>query len=381
MQGLSLSHRFLRHTALALTLVFAGVAMMPVDADAASNKKTDVRKKGSPKKAPPKNKTHRKQAPAYTGGPKASIYINAETGEVLAESGAAKSIEPASLTKEMTAIVVFDALKAKKLSLNDTLPLAAAPGPEADGAVTLRRKTGTTPGTPLSVHTLLAATAVASAADATVTLAKAVCGDEDCFTDLMNKKAREILGIRPGEHSSTHYVNSHGMPGNRTTAKDIAKIHQYMIETYPRESRYFSLTSYEIRGRTYPGHNALLVSYKCRNSLGLPYKCMEASKTGFFRKAGFGIVGSAAWNGYRVIGVEMGHASAAGRNRKMQDGLDRSFQQLEQSHAPKTASQPWHFPSIGKQPPMEPEPEPELLENSSLNTPANTAAVRPGPSP
>ncbi|MBI2234013.1 MAG: D-alanyl-D-alanine carboxypeptidase [Micavibrio aeruginosavorus] len=350
MQGLSLSHRFLRHAALALTLVFTGVAMMPVDADAASNKKTDVRKKGSPKKAP-SQKAQRKKAPAYEGGPKAWIYVNAETGEILAESGAAKSIEPASLTKEMTAIVVFEAIRAKKLSLNDTLPLAAAPGPEADGAVTLRRKTGTTPGTPLSIHTLLAATAVASAADATVTLAKAVCGNEDCFTDLMNKKVREILGVRPGERSSTHYVNSHGMPGNRTTAKDLAKIHQYMIETYPRESRYFSLTSYEINGRTYPGHNALLVDYKCRNSLGLPYKCMEASKTGFFRKAGFGIVGSAAWNGYRG------------------------------SHAPKTASQPWHFPSMGKEPPMEPEPEPELPENSRLNTPANTAAAGPGPRP
>lgn len=374
MQGLRLSHRFLRHAALALTLVFTGAAMMPVAAEAAS-RKTDVRKKGSPKKAP------RRNAPAYQGGPKASIYINAETGEILAESGATKSIEPASLTKEMTAIVVFDALKAKKLSLNDTLPLAAAPGPEADGAVTLRRKTGTTPGTPLSVHTLLAATAVASAADATVTLAKAVCGDEDCFTDLMNEKAREILGVRPGERSSTHYVNSHGMPGNRTTAQDIARIHRYMIETYPQESRYFSLTSYEINGRTYPGHNALLVDYKCKNALGLPYKCMEASKTGFFRKAGFGIVGSAAWNGYRVIGVEMGHPSAAGRNRKMQDGLDRSFQQLERSHAPKTASQPWHFPSMGKQPPIEPEPEPELPENSRLTVPVNTAAAGPGPRP
>jgi D-alanyl-D-alanine carboxypeptidase len=159
------------------------------------------------------------------------------------------------------------------------------------------------------------------------------------------------------------------MPGNRSTAYDLAKIHQYMIKNYPRESHYFAKTSYTVNGRKYPGHNRLLVDYECENALGLRYRCLEASKTGYFAKAGFGIVGSAAWNGYRVIGVELGHASAAGRNRKFQDGLDRSLKELERDGVPKTASQPWHFPPFGPRPPVEQEPDPDPAPEENPDSP------------
>jgi len=344
----SLSAGIFRGTALALTLVFAAAVSAPGDAEAAHKKSHVSQKK---KKSPQRQQ-------AYQGGIRASIYINAETGEVLAQSNANHQIEPASLTKEMTAIIVFDAIRQRRLRLRDTLPLADATRVANQGAVTLRHKTGLAPGTPVSVDTLLAATAVASAADATITLAKGVCGGEECFTDLMNEKVRKILNLRDGDRSSTYFNNSHGMPGNRTTAHDLARIHQYMIRNYPQESRYFALTSYKINGRSYPGHNRLLVDYTCRNALGLPYKCLEASKTGYFRAAGFGIVGSAAWNGYRIIGVEMGHPSAAQRNNTLAEGLDAGFQTLERSGAPKTASTPWHFPDVLPKPDVEPEPVP-----------------------
>lgn len=361
-----LSNGLFRNATLALALVFAATAaVIPVEAEAAPRSASQKKKQKKPQASP------KKRGGGYQGGPKAWIYINAETGAVLAQSDATKEIEPASLTKEMTAIVVFDALRQKKLRLGDMLPLAAAAQAAGQGAVTLQGKTGLRPGALLSVDTLLAATAVASAADATVTLARGVCGDEDCFTDLMNKKVRQILNVKDGERSSTYFSNSHGMPGNRTTAQDLAKIHLYMIKTYPKESRYFAMTSYKINGRDYPGHNRLLVEYECKNRLHMLYKCLEASKTGFFRAAGFGIVGSASWNGYRIIGVQMGHASSAQRNQALVNGLDLHFKNLEQSGAPKSSSARWHLPSLGDNPPVEPEPDPEHLpEEQQSRAPA-----------
>lgn len=335
---------------ISLAVLFAGASLVPDDAEAA-------------RKARPAKAKKAKPAP-YGGGPRATIYMNAETGEILGQHDPDKTIEPASLTKEVTAMVVFDALRSGKLKPGTTLPLASVPALEGAGAVTLRksalRKKAPIPaGTPLTVDTLLSATAVLSAADATVTLARGICGNEQCFTDMMNDKVRDILKVPAGQKSSTVFANSHGMPGNRSTARDLAEIHRYMISTYPKEARYFAKTDFSVRGVTYSGHNALLVDYECRNSLNLAYRCLEASKTGFFRAAGFGIVGSAAWNGYRVIGVEMGYTSAGARNQKLREGLDSALKKLDASGAPKTATQPWHFPSIGPRPNVDPEPGPE----------------------
>lgn len=355
----SLSAGFFRSAALALTLVFATTAGFgPVDAEAAQ------RGRSHQKKSPPK----KKRAPLQQTDSRAFIYINAETGEVLAASAPDKQIEPASLAKEVTAMVVFDALRSGKLSLKQKLPLASAGAAERRGPVLLRTKAGLGIGTRLSVDTLLQATAVASAADATVTLAKGVCDDDGgCFTALMNSKVRQILQVPEGARSSTYFVNSHGMHGNRTTARDLAKIHQYMIKTYPRESRYFGMTSYKVNGRAYPGHNGVLVDYECLNTFGLPYKCLDASKTGFLQVSGYCIVGSAVWNGYHIIGVEMGHKTAAARNRILQEGLDRHFRTLEKNGAPKMTPKPWHFPSILPKPPVEVEPQlaPEPEEDES----------------
>lgn len=369
-----LSGAVFRNAALSLVLAFSGASAAPADIPAATNDFTSASSQNFAHAKTPKRRGKAPRAPGpYQGGPKAWLYMNAETGDVLDQFNATREIEPASLAKEMTAIVVFDALRSNKLRAQQRLPLADAGAVERQGAVTLRRKTGIAVGTFLSVDSLLAATAVASAADATITLAKGVCGDEACFTELMNQKVREILAVQEGARSSTYFTNSHGMPGNRTTALDLAKIHRYMIKNYPNESKYFSQTSYTIQGRDYPGHNKLLIEYECKNRLHIPYKCMEVSKTGFFRAAGFGIVGSASWNGYRVIGVQMGHVSSAQRNAALANGLDLHFRQLEQSGAPKTPSARWHFPSLPSNPPVEPEPDPTPDEEIS-----RAPAVLPG---
>ncbi len=342
-----LSREFFRNAGMALVLVFAAsAAMIPAEADAGQKKKPVAAQKASPKASPKKasgNGAKKKQAPKIL---RAYLYMNAETGDVLEEFNARMPLEPASLTKEVTAMVVFDALRSGQLRLDQRLPLASAGAVERRAPVLLRNRAGLALGAQLSVDELLQATAVASAADATVTLAKGICGSEACFVSLMNRKVREILGVPPDGKSTTIFTNSHGMPGNRSTAFDLARIHRHMIREYPDESRYFGATSYSVNGQSRPGHNAPLAEYTCESSVGLSYKCLERSKTGFIGASGSCIVGDAIWNGYHVIGIEMGHGSAVSRNRVFQQGLDRNFRLLEAANAPKTAPRPSRFPPL-----------------------------------
>jgi D-alanyl-D-alanine carboxypeptidase len=339
------SSRFSTLVAGSLCLILAGVAAGYPDMAEAKAKKPHAVKVRKKAPAKPARKT-------YDGGPKAMVVLNANTGEILYQDRSHERRQPASMTKMVTAMVVFDALRAGKLKLTDKLPLAGTKG--LNGPVTLVKGTGgrVHPGSLLSVDTLLAATAVKSAADATNTLAEGVCGNVDCFVDLMNKKAAEILGGT----KTTHFANPHGMPDpdQYSTAYDLAKIIQYMRNNYPEESRYFGMTSYEVNGKSYPGHNDLLVDYTCTNAVGLPYRCMMLSKTGWFLAAGSGGAYQAAGYGYEVTAVSLGNKSAAERDQKVRYYLDWAFKTLQASNAPKI-KQHWHFPNF-KNVPVEKEP-------------------------
>lgn len=292
------------------------------------------------------------KAPARPPFPTASVAINGETGEILACDQCHELRAPASLAKLVTAMVGFDAVNAGKFKLTDSFALASATRVSAQGAVTLAAR-GVPAGTMVTVDNLFSAIAVTSAADATYTLSTAVCGTETCIVDLMNAKVDAILN---DPMAKTNFTNPHGMPGKGqiTTAYEMAMIMRYMMKNYPGQWHYFGQTSYTVGKVKFYGHNRLLVDYKCDNALKLPYNCMEAGKTGFFRNpgkdqgppAGFSIAGSAAWNGYRVVAVRMGDTTAAIRNGNLRRLFDNGFRKLETSGAPKTVPMPLHFPNL-----------------------------------
>lgn len=367
------SHYMAGFLCLAFTL-----AGMPFEAEATTQKPRPAatQAKSPPKQAPkPKPKPRRskapaaaKAAPAAPGFPKASVVLNGETGEILSCDKCHELRAPASLAKLVTAMVGFDALKAGKFALNDRFALATATGAGANGAVTLASK-GITAGTMVTIDNLFSAIAVTSAADATYTMSTAVCGTETCIVDLMNAKVDAILN---DPKAKTNFSNPHGMPGKGqiTTAYEMAVIMQYMMKNYPEQWHYFGQTSYSVGKATLRGHNRLLVDYKCNNALKLPYNCMEAGKTGFFRNpgrdqgpaAGFSIAGSAAWNGYRVIAVRMGDHTAAIRNENLRQLFDSGFTRLEANKAPKTLRMPLHFPALFPDK-VEPEGEQTHIQN------------------
>lgn len=297
----------------------------------------------------PANRTAPPRRPPF---PTASVAINGETGEILICDDCHELRAPASLAKLVAAMVGFDAVNAGKFKLTDRFALANASRVSAQGAVTLATR-GISTGTMVTVDNLFSAIAVTSAADATYTLSIAVCGTENCIVDLMNDKVDTILN---DPMAKTNFSNPHGMPGKGqiTTAYEMALIMQYMMKNYPDQWHYFGQTSYTIGQTRFNGHNRLLVNYKCDNALKLPYNCMEAGKTGFFRNAGkdqgppagFSIAGSAAWNGYRVVAVRMGDTTADIRNGNLRQLFDTGFRRLESSNAPKTVLMPLHFPNL-----------------------------------
>jgi D-alanyl-D-alanine carboxypeptidase (penicillin-binding protein 5/6) len=373
---------FLKPVAIGLCAAFALTA---IPAEARSHSHGKQAAAATSKKAAPK--------PAGDGAAqkprgrdlRSSASINAETGEILecnpAPEGCFDKRAPASTTKLMTAMIVFDALRSGKLHLQDRhplVPIGASADDGGQGAVALQRKTlkagkktifAVPVGTQLTVDTLLSAVAVSSAADATMTLSTAICGTSDCIVDLMNQKLAVIFKDNPhGLH--TNFANAHGMPNRDqyTAAYDQAVIGAYLGNNYYKEATtYFSQTSYEANGYNFPGHNRMLVNYTCTNSAFLPYKCMEFGKTGFFRTpepgglpAMFCITAVAARNGYRVSGSTLGYPSDAARNTEEARVLNSAFTQLERRHAPtlpKGRPMPLHFPSLTPDPTVEPEPD------------------------
>lgn len=364
MTMLSGSQTFLKATALTLSMAFAAVAA-PVEAAANQVHKSYTVKKHA---------FGAKPIPAGTvkhaiGEAKYAITINGETGDDIECKNCEEVRPPASLTKLVTALVVFDAIRAGKLKYSDRLPLIKATEIGDEGALTLQKGGGQGKsyrppipvGTLLTVQELLSATSTLSAADAAGTLAVKVAGSEQAFVDLMNQKVATIFAAilkddPKGLH--THFANTSGMADadNYTNAKQMAEIVRYMIKYYPDESAYFAQKQFPIAGHVFDGHNPLLFSYKRRNALGFPYEAIEMGKTGLFRNpkpgqgppAGSCFAGSAVWKNYRVIVVALGEANGGIRDTKVTQLLDSAFEQLESKKIPGTEAKrvPLHVPSL-----------------------------------
>ena len=246
---------------------------------------------------------------APSTGAKSFIIQDFESGRVLAEKNADQPVEPASITKLMTAYVVFNELQAGNIALGDM--------------VTISEKAWRTPGSRMfvevnkqvSVEDLLQGMIVQSGNDATMALAEHIAGSEETFAALMNRHAEEI-GM-----TGSHFINTTGLPDENhyMTAKDIALLATLLIEKYQEYYHWYSQKEFTFNEITQYNRNKLL--WRDESVDGL--------KTGFTDSAGYCLVTSAKKDGMRLITVVLGTENANARVDASQALLNYGFRFFE----------------------------------------------------
>lgn len=235
----------------------------------------------------------------------AAFVIDAYTGTVLYEDKANKSLHPASLTKMMTLLMVFDAIEQRKLKVYDRVMIST------HAASMIPSKLGLPVGSTIKVRDAIQALSVKSANDVAVALAEKLGGTEKNFARMMTRKARQI-GMR-----KTRFVNASGLHNSKqiSTARDMATLARVLLIEYEKYYPYFSKKEFKYRGKTYKSHNKLLKTYPG----------MDGFKTGYIRASGFNLVSSAVRDETRLIGVVFGGKTGNLRNDQMTMILDQSF--------------------------------------------------------
>ena len=242
-------------------------------------------------------------------GVKGYILIDHATGDVIAENNPDEILEPASLTKLMTAYTVFKALGDELISLDDPVRVSErAWGTEGS-------RTFIQVGTTVSVEDLLQGMIVQSGNDASVALAEHVAGTEEVFADLMNFYANQ-LGME-----SSSFRNSTGLPDpdHYMTARDAATIARAIITEFPEYYMWYSQRQF-----TYNE-----IEQFNRNSLLWRDESVDGLKTGYTEAAGYCLVTSAERSGMRLVSVVMGSYSAEARANDSQALLNYGFRFFE----------------------------------------------------
>lgn len=239
----------------------------------------------------------------------ASIVICAETGKIHHEHQADAITHPASLTKMMTLYMTFKAIKEKKLSPHQTLPVSHHASKQAPSKLGLR------PGSRLSVREAILALVTKSANDAAVVLAEALAGTEVKFAQIMTNQAKR-LGM-----SETVFKNASGLPNMQqvTTARDMATLSRSLYKHFPDFFHLFKTQKFVHKGVVHGNHNKLLGKVK-----GL-----DGIKTGFINASGFNLAASVVRDNKRIIAVVMGGESAKLRDKKMVKLLEATFSKIK----------------------------------------------------
>lgn len=226
---------------------------------------------------------------------KAYILVDHTSGQTLASLRETERLDPASITKLMTAYVVFRSIKSKRIGLED--PVAISETAWRTGG----SRSFIDLGSQVPVSVLLQGVIIQSGNDASVALAEHVAGSESAFAELMNQYAKE-LGMK-----DTSYRNATGLPDpdHYTTAADIIKVASAIIREFPEYYRWYSQKDFSWNGITQSNRNGLL----WRDST------VDGMKTGFTDTAGYCLVSSALRDGMRLVAVVLNTDSPAARER------------------------------------------------------------------
>jgi len=241
---------------------------------------------------------------------KAYLLKDFNSGTIIVSSNKDNRIEPASLTKIMTAYITFDAIHHGHLKLDQVLPVSEKAW-RVEGS-----KMFIDPKTPVSVDELLHGMIIQSGNDASITLAIGVAGSEEQFADMMNKQAA-ALGM-----TSTHFMNATGLPDkdHYTTAQDLSTLATALIRDFPEEyHRLYSVKEYTYNKITQPNRNRLL--WLDPN--------VDGMKTGHTDTAGYCLIASSKHGEERLVSVVLGADSEVMRATESQKLLNYGFQYYE----------------------------------------------------
>ena len=225
-----------------------------------------------------------------------AIIIDGDTGQILFEKNKDIKTYPASMTKIMTVLIIFEKLKNGTLQLDDKFTVSERAWKEREGSSMFVEV-----GKEIRVEDLLRGIIIQSGNDACIVVAEEIAGSEEAFAIIMNDLARDI-GLM-----NTNFTNSTGMfhEDNYSTVYDIALLSRYLINKFPNYYHLFAETEFEWSGIKQNNRNPLL--YKEMGADGL--------KTGHLSASGYGLAASAVQDGRRLISVTNGFSSSKKRSQ------------------------------------------------------------------
>lgn len=237
--------------------------------------------------------------PAAANERYAAIVVDANTGKTLFASKADAKRYPASLTKMMTVYMMFEAMKAGRMTKDTMIPVSAY------AAARPPTKIGFRPGQKIRAEDAILALITKSANDVAAAVGEYLGGSETRFAQMMTDKARR-LGMR-----STTFRNASGLPNmqQQTTARDMAILSLALRQHFPREYSYFSRSSFVFRGQTIRGHNRLLGRVQG----------VDGIKTGYTNASGYNLASSVQLDGRSIVAVVMGGNTGASRDAHMRE--------------------------------------------------------------
>ena len=241
---------------------------------------------------------------------RAFVLFDAGSGQILAQQAASDRFEPASLTKLMTAYLAFEALRDKKITLTQTLPVSERAWRAEGSRMFIDPKQTPT------IEQLLRGMIVQSGNDASIALAEGIAGSEDLFAQMMNKQALK-LGMK-----NTNFTNATGLPNPQlySTAEDIAILANALMRDFPTDVGYYKEREFTYNKITQPNRNRLLWLDPTVDGL----------KTGHTEAAGFCLTATAKRGdgdkARRLISVVLGTTSDVARTQESQKLLNYGFQ-------------------------------------------------------
>jgi D-alanyl-D-alanine carboxypeptidase len=242
-------------------------------------------------------------SPAMAGP---ALLFDAANGRVLYAEDQDDQWHPASLTKIITAYLVFEAVRDGKISLQDKIKVSELAHSQPPSHL------GLPVGAEISVDAALQALIIKSANDAAVMLAEAVAGSQEAFVERMNAAAKRLGMTR------SYFVNANGLPAPEqvSTARDLARLTIAVVRDFPNYTHYWAMEEMRLGKRVLRNHNPLLRSYDGTDGM----------KTGFICDSGYNLVASASRDGRKLVAVVLGETTGGNRSARAANLLEHGFQ-------------------------------------------------------
>ena len=262
---------------------------------------------------------------------KSAFLMDVATGTVLFEQNAHEALEPASVTKVMTMLLIMEAINSGKIGWGDSVTASEAAAAKGGSQVYLKV------GESMTVEEMLKSIAVSSANDCACAMAEHLAGSEAAFVEMMNAKAQE-LGM-----NDTHFVNCTGLDdgedaaNHKTSAHDIAVMSRELLKNHPDIKKFTTIWMDTIRDGAFGLSNT--------NKMVRFYNGCTGLKTGFTQAAGYCLSASAAREGMELIAVVMGCENSQKRFAACKSMLDYGFANyaLVQPELPGSMTVPVHL--------------------------------------